>query len=120
MFRMKIINVSCTVYLQNYLSINVYMTDRTGEEKWHVYISKRRDNEAINLLLLSDNEKCHYTLIKNFNAFCRKPKDKHAKEFCPYCMHGFDKRYTNDTKMKKNSAHTVCMDSINDIQMKQK
>merc|ERR1712030_275891 len=41
-------------------------------------------------------------LIKNFNAFCRKPKDKHAKEFCPYCMHGFDKRYTNDQKMKNH------------------
>ena len=48
----------------NNLTINVYMTDRTAEEKWPVYISKRRDNEAINLLLLSDNEKCHYTLIK--------------------------------------------------------
>merc|ERR1712055_508885 len=86
---------------QNDLSINVYMTDRTGEDKWPIYISKRRDNETINLLLLSDNEKCHYTLIKNFNAFCKKSKE-HPKEFCPYCMHGFDKRYTNAEKMKNH------------------
>lgn len=32
----------------------------------------------------------------------RKPKDKHAKEFCPYCCHGFDKRTTNDEKMKEH------------------
>merc|ERR1712055_564862 len=85
----------------NNLSINVYMTDRSGDDKWPIYISKRRDNESINLLLLSDNEKCHYTLIKNFNAFCRKSKD-HPKEFCPYCMHGFDKRCTNAEKMKNH------------------
>merc|ERR1712030_144080 len=78
----------------NNLSINVYMTDRTGEDKWPIYISKRRDNETINLLLHSDNEKCHYTLIKNFNAFCKNQKN-----------------------IQKNSVLTVCMGLIRDIQM---
>merc|ERR1712208_46795 len=26
----------------------------------------------------------------------------HPKVFCPYCMHGFDKRHTNDQKMKNH------------------
>jgi len=87
---------------QNDLTINVYMTDRTGDDIYPVYISKKRGNDPINLLLLSDGEKSHYTYIKNFNAMCRKPKETHTKVFCPYCMHGFVKKYTNDIKMKNH------------------
>ena len=42
-----------------------------------------------------------YTLIKNFNGLLRKSKD-HPKVCCPYCMHRFDKRFTNDIKMKEH------------------
>ena len=87
---------------QNDLTINVYMTDRTGDDIYPVYISKKRGNDPINLLLLSDGEKSHYTYIKNFNAMCRKPKETNTKVFCPYCMHGFVKKYTNDLKMKNH------------------
>ena len=83
----------------NNLTINVYTANTTGKDKWPIYISKRRGDDPINLLLLSDEEKSHYTLIKNFNGLLRKPKD-HPKVFCPYCCHGFDKRTTNDEKMK--------------------
>ena len=85
----------------NNLTINVYTTNKTGSNIWPIYISKRRGNDPINLLLLCDDEKSHYTLIKNFNGLLRKPKD-HPKVFCPYCMHGFDKRYTDDEKMKEH------------------
>ena len=86
----------------NNLTINVYMSNKSGSDIWPVYISKRRGNDPINLLLLSDDEKSHYTLIKNFNGLLRKPKDHNPKVFCPYCMHGFDKRTTNDEKMKEH------------------
>ena len=86
----------------NDLTINVYTTNKSGSDIWPIYISKRRGDDPINLLLLSDDEKSHYTLIKNFNGLLRKPKDHHPKVFCPYCMHGFDKRYTNDIKMKNH------------------
>ena len=62
-------------------------------------ISKRRDKEPINLLLLENERTYHYTLITNFNALlCYDPTN--TKEFCPYCMHGFDKRCL-DTDEKK-------------------
>ena len=86
---------------QNDLTINVYMTDRTGDDTYPVYISKKRGNDPINLLLLSDGEKSHYTWIKNFNRLLGK-SDDHPKVYCPYCMHGFDKRSTNDIKMKNH------------------
>merc|ERR1711936_437835 len=77
----------------NNLTINVYMSNKSGSDIWPVYISKRRGDEPINLLLLSDDEKSHYTYIKNFNGLLRKP----------YCCHGFDKRTTNDEKMKEHT-----------------
>ena len=52
----------------NELSINVYMSDKTGKNIWPIYISKRRGSDPINLLLLSDGEKSHYTWINDFNA----------------------------------------------------
>ena len=78
------------------------MSNKAGSDIWPVYISKRRGDDPINLLLLSDDEKSHYTLIKNFNGLLRKPKDHHPKIYCPYCCHGFDKRTTNDEKMKEH------------------
>merc|ERR1711936_1234434 len=86
----------------NNLTINVYMSNKAGSDIWPVYISKRRGDDPTNLLLLSDDEKSHYTYIKNFNGMCRKPKETHTKVFCPYCMHGFVKKYTNDIKMKNH------------------
>ena len=84
----------------NDLPINVYMTDTNGKNIWPVYISKRRQTDSINMLLLTDGEKSHYTLIKDFNALLSY--DKNPKLFCPYCLHGYDKRYTNDEKMKEH------------------
>ena len=53
----------------NDLTINVYTTNKSGSDIWPVYISKRRGDDPINLLLLSDDEKSHYTLIKNFKIY---------------------------------------------------
>ena len=83
------------------LTVNCYMTDKGGRDIWPVYISKRRGMDPINLLLLDDGEKFHYTLIKDLNALLRRGSHN-AKSFCPYCLHGFDKRTTNDVKMKEH------------------
>ena len=85
----------------NDVTINVYMTDDKGKDIWPVFISKKRECDPINLLILQDGEKSHYTLIKNFNGLLRKGS-LHSKLFCPYCCHGFDKRCTNDEKMKEH------------------
>ena len=83
----------------NDLTINVYMTDTNGNNIWPVFISKRRGSDPINMLLLSDGEKSHYTLIRDFDRLLSYDT-KHPKMFCPYCLHGYDKRYTNEEKMK--------------------
>ena len=47
--------------------INVYGCDENGENIYPRRICKRRDKEAINLLLLQNEEKYHYVLIQNLN-----------------------------------------------------
>ena len=90
---------------QNNLCINVYKTDMTPKNIWPIKISKKRDGTPINLLLLTTEEKSHYTWIKDFNRLFSYDAH-HPKEFCYYCLHGFDKRTTNKQKM---AAHMeVC------------
>ena len=80
-------------------TLNVYMSDASGKDIWQIYISKRRGSDPIDLLLLSDGKKSHYTWIKDFNALLNYDY-KHPKQFWPYCLHGFDNRYIDDEKMK--------------------
>ena len=88
---------------QNNVSINVYSCENKRKEVWPLKISKRRDIAPINLLLFNDKERSHYTLIKDFNRLLsQKPLGLKPKLFCYYCLHGFDKRYSNEEKMKEH------------------
>ena len=69
---MKLDKISKFEEMNEMLTVNCYMTDRSGREIWPVYISKRRGSDPINLLLLQDDEKFHYTLIKDLNALLRR------------------------------------------------
>ena len=46
---------------------------------------------------MQDGEKSHYT----FNGLLNKDKDG-RKVFCPYCCHGFIKRYKNEAQMREH------------------
>ena len=75
----------------NDLAISVYGCTEDGTKIWPRRISKRRDLEPINLLMLEQADQYHYVLIKNLNRLlCYNYKN--PKEFCPYCLYGFDKR----------------------------
>ena len=85
---------------QNQLSINVYKADMKKKAVWPIRISKRRDSNPINLLLLSDNGMSHYTLIKNFDKLLSR--GTHPKTYCFYCLHGFDKRCTSQKQLQEH------------------
>ena len=51
--------------------------------------------------MCDNNEKSHYTWIKNFNRLLGKGSEM-PKEFCPYCMHRYAKRCTNDEQMEEH------------------
>lgn len=73
------------------LTINVYYFD-TKEKSRHfspLYISKQRSLAfPINLLILDDGTKFHYTYIKKFSGLFNGRINRHNK-ICPYCLHTF-------------------------------
>ena len=66
---------------QNSIRINVF-----GYEKgqpYPIHISKETFKDQMNLLLITKEEKKHYVLIKDFNAFMyNQSKHKERKHFC--------------------------------------
>ena len=68
---------------QNKVNINFF-----GYENKHffpIYISTG-SHEELNLLLITDEEKQHFVLIKSFNSLmCNYTKHHETKEFCMHC-----------------------------------
>ena len=73
---------------QNSIRINVF-----GYEKgqpFPIHISKEKFEDQMNLLLITEDEKEHYVLIKDFNTFMyNQTKHKNNKHFCMYCLQCF-------------------------------
>ena len=73
---------------QNNIRINVF-----GYEKgqpFPIHISKETFEDQMNLLLITEDEKKHYVLIKDFNAFTfNQTKHKEKKHFCMFCLQCF-------------------------------
>ena len=73
---------------QNSIRINVF-----GYEKgqpFPIHISKEKFEDQMNLLLITEDEKKHYVLIKDFNAFMyNQTKHKEKKHFCMFCLQCF-------------------------------
>ena len=73
---------------QNSIRINVFGYEK--EQPFPIHISKEKFEDQINLLLITEYEKKHYVLIKDFNAFMyNQTKHKNKKHFCMYCLQCF-------------------------------
>ena len=87
---------------QNNININVFGL------LYPIYISKERNKDELNLLLITknenenenENEKNHYVLIKDFNRFMHNITNHDGKKhFCMYCLQHFSsERILNDHK----------------------
>ena len=73
---------------QNSIRINLF-----GYEKgqpFPIHISKETFEDQMNLLLITKDEKKHYVLIKDFNAFMyNQSKHKEKKHLCMFCLQCF-------------------------------
>ena len=73
---------------QDGIGINVF-----GYEKgqpFPIHISKEKFEDQMNLPLIAEDNKKHYVLIKDFNAFMyNQTKDKNRKHFWMYCLQCF-------------------------------
>ena len=93
----------------NDIAVNVF-----GVGEREIYIcrkSKYNDRKNVNLLLITDEKKRHYTAVKSLSRLLRSSNSKHEHEqhFCLNCLQGFhseesrDKHYEycKDNKMVK-------------------
>ena len=78
------------IEVQNNICINVFGYE--NKLVFPIYISDKKLEDVMDLLLLIDDNKSHYVYIKNFNRFmfC-KTKNKNKKWFCKYCLQCFSK-----------------------------
>ena len=73
---------------QNSIRINVFGYE--NGQPFLIHISKETFEDQMNLLLITEDEKKHYVLIKDFNAFMyNQSKHKERKHFCMFCLQCF-------------------------------
>ena len=73
---------------QNSIRINVFGYE--NGQPFPIHISKEIFEDQMILLLITEDEKKHYVLIKDFNAFMyNQTKHKEKKHFCMFCLKCF-------------------------------
>ena len=71
-------------------SIRINVFGYEDGQPFPIHISKETFEDQMNLLLITKDEKKHYVLIKDFNAFMyNQSKHKERKHFCMYCLQWF-------------------------------
>ena len=71
------------------INVNVF---RYGDNVSPLYVSKKTNEQVLNVLLKSNEEKSHYVFIKDFNRLMYstvKTKNVHKKHFCMACLQNF-------------------------------
>ena len=59
---------------------------------FRLYVSNKKFEDSMGLLLLIDDNKSHYVYIKDFKRFMfHKTKNKNKKWFCKSCLQCFSK-----------------------------
>ena len=61
-----------------------------NEMVFPIYVSNKKFENSMDLLLLIDDDKSHYVYIKDFNTFMfHKTKNENKKWFCRSCLQCF-------------------------------
>ena len=73
----------------NNISINVFGYEK---EIFPIRITQKRGLPHVNLLLISEQDKQHYCLIKHFSRLMgNRTKNTNKTFYCNYCLHGYSK-----------------------------
>ena len=83
--------------MNNDISVNVLSVENKD-----IYICRkgiRRDRE-INLLLISEDDKLHYTAVKSLSRLLSSGNSKHKRKqyFCNNCLQGFTQESSRDQR----------------------
>ena len=76
---------------QNSIKINVFGYEE--RQPYLIHISKETFEDQMNLLSITEDEKKHYLLIRDFNRFMyNQSKHQHRKHFCLSCLQCFSSK----------------------------
>ena len=71
-----------------------------------IYISNKKFENSMDLLLVTDGDKLHYVYIKDFDRFIfHKTKNKNKKYFCKSCLQCFSSKNVLTEHKKSLSEH---------------
>ena len=89
---------------KNNVSINVFGWEE--KEVVPVQLSRHESETVINLLLISEDDKRHYCLIKNFSRLMNyRTKHKGKSFFCMNCLHDFTRQDLLDKHREVCTKH---------------
>ena len=96
----------------NNISVNVLAVKRNEDEQkegqfYIVRKSKLKEGKVVDLLLIEDGERRHYTTIKNLSRLLRSSTSSHKGKhyFCRNCLQGFH------SLESKNKHYQYCLDN---------
>ena len=71
-------------------SVNISVFGYENKQPYPIYVSKEKNKDHMELLLVTEKENKHYVLIKDFNRFMySQTKHEHRKHFCMHCLQCF-------------------------------
>ena len=97
---------------QNNININVFGYD--NKKIYPIYVSKEKNEDVLNLLLLTKTNGKHYILIQDFNKFMHNiTKYNGKKYFCMHCLQHF----TNERILNNHKENCIIINGTQGIKM---
>ena len=98
-------------------TININVFGCENKQFYPVYVSKECNEDVLNLLLITKDEKKHSVLIKDFNSLMfNKTKHKEKKYFCMHCLQCFSSKDI----LTKRKTNCMVINAEQAIRMPQK
>ena len=99
---------------QNSINVNVFGYE--DKQFYPIFIFKHNE-DVLNLLLITEGEKQHYVLVKDFNRMVyNTTNDQHRKHFCMHCLQCF----STEEILTKHNENCMVINGEQAIRMPQK
>lgn len=96
----------------NVKNINVFGYE--NKEFYLIYVSKQKNDNMLNLLLITEGEKTHYVLIKDFHrSLFNNTKPNEKMDLCMHC-------FSSEEILNKQNSNRMAINGEQAITMPQK
>ena len=98
-------------------SININVYGYENKEFYPVYVSIQNNEDMLSLLVITEDEKTHYVLIKDFNRLLfNETKHEHGKHFCMHCLQCF----SSEDVLTRHKTNCIVINGEQAIRMPRK